>query len=433
MSAETTIAEQNAEQNAEQKKCVIVGSGHSAAQLCVSLTHAGRSGKIPVEITVIGDEPHAPYHRPPLSKTYLNPAAPEPLQFIRPENFYRENSIEMRLGKRVESIDRQAKQVCLGGETIPYDVLALATGSTHRRPPIPGIDHPDVLTLQTAAQADVIRDRIRSDRCVVVIGAGFIGLEFAASLRKLGVRVAVLERMERVLSRVTSLDVSRFFEAMHRHHGVELHTSVNVTAVDEVEGRLVVRTENGSDFTADFVVVGAGAAPNDQLARQAGLDVDNGVRVNEYNQTSDPDIYAMGDCCNQFHPIYSAQLRIESVQNALDQAKTVAASILGKPVKQNTMPWFWSDQYDVKLQIAGVSTGFDQCLIRGSAKLGESFSAWYLKQGRLLAVDAINDARAYAVAGKLIPTGMCPRLELITDTNITPKELLQSAKEESNA
>jgi 3-phenylpropionate/trans-cinnamate dioxygenase ferredoxin reductase subunit len=415
--------------NSEFKDCVIVGSGHSAAQLCASLTQAGWPGKI----TLIGDEPHAPYHRPPLSKSYLNPESPEPLQYIRPESFYREHEIELVLGSRVESIDREAKKVRLGDQSIGYDVLTLATGSTHCRPPIAGIDHHKVLTLQTAAQADVIREKIRGNSSVVVIGAGFIGLEVAASLRKLGVDVVVLERMERVLSRVTSAPVSNFFEQLHRGHGVDLRTGVNVTAIDEVHGKLVVRTEVGPEFTADFVVVGAGAAPNDQLAKHARLEVDNGILVNEHNQTSDPDIYAMGDCCNQFHPIYETRLRLESVQNALDQAKTVAASIVGQPVKQNTLPWFWSDQYDVKLQIAGVSTDYDQCLIRGTAEPGKPFSAWYLKQGRLLAVDAINDSRAYAVASKLIPSGLCPQLDLIVDTNCTPKELLQSANEAKNA
>lgn len=411
------------------KRCVIVGGGHSAAQLCVSLTQANWSGRI----TIVGDEPHAPYHRPPLSKSYLNPEASHSLQHIRPDNFYADHRIEMLLGSSVDSIDRAAKRVMVGDQTVEYDILVLATGSKHGRPPITGIDHDRVFTLQTASQADVIRDQIRSDSSVVIIGAGFIGLEVAASLRKQGVHVMVLERMDRVLSRVTSTQVSRFFEKLHRQNEVELHTSVNVSTVEEVQGKLFVRTDDGRMFEADFVVVGVGATPNDQLARRAGLDVQNGIIVNQHNQTCDADIYAMGDCCNQFHPIYQTRLRLESVQNAIDQAKTVAASIAGNSEVQNSLPWFWSDQYDVKLQIAGVSTGYDQCLIRGTAEPAESFSAWYLKRGRLIAVDAVNDSRAYAVASKLIPAGLCPDREMIVDPDRSAKDLLQSAKKAKHA
>lgn len=415
--------------NTPNKHCVIVGAGHSAAQLCTSLVQADWPGRI----TVIGDEPHVPYHRPPLSKSYLNPKAPEPLQSIRPESFYSEHSIELLLGCRVESIDREARQVGLGDRTITYDVLTLATGSKHNRPPIPGIDHSNVFTLQTAEQADVIREEIQPDSSVVVIGAGFIGLEVAASLRKLGVNVSVLERMDRVLSRVTSPQVSGYFDAMHRQHGVDLRTGVSVLSIDEVEGRMVVQTESGDKFNADFVVVGAGAAPNAQLANDAGLTVENGIAVDEFNRTSDPNIYAMGDCCNQFRPLYNTSLRLESVQNAVDQAKTVAAAIAGKPEPHNALPWFWSDQYDVKFQTAGISTGYGQCLIRGELQPGESFSVWYLKDGRLIAVDAVNDSRSYAVASKVIPAGQCPDHALIADPSVSPKELLQSARESKHA
>jgi 3-phenylpropionate/trans-cinnamate dioxygenase ferredoxin reductase component len=431
-----------------KQRCVIVGSGHAAAQLCVSLTDAGWPGTI----TFIGDEPELPYHRPPLSKSYLTPQSTESLQSIRPDGFYKQHAIELLLGKRVESIDRERKQIRVGGELINYDVLVLATGSTHQRPPIEGINDQDVLTLQTAAQADLMRAKVQDGGSVVVIGAGFIGLEVAASLRKFGVQVIVLERMERVLSRVTSPAVSDFFAQLHRHHGVELYTNMSVTSVTRANGKLVVQSADGSQFNADFVVVGAGATPNDQLAKQAGLKLDNGIEVNEFNQTSDPSIYAIGDCCNQFHSLYQTRLRLESVQNANDQAKSAAASIMaglhaagnaasnaacndasGNVIKPSTLPWFWSDQYDTKLQIAGISTGYDQCLIRGDAILDSadpkpSFSAWYLKQGRLIAVDSVNDSRAYAVAGKLIPAGLCPPPELIVDTSCTHKELLQQAQ-----
>ena len=415
--------------NAKNERCVIVGSGHSAAQLCVSLTQADWAG----QITLIGDEAHAPYHRPPLSKSYLNPDKPEALQLIRPKSFYTDHSIELLLGQRAESIDTEERVVVLADRSISYDNLVLATGSTHRRPPISGIDHPNVLTLQNAQQADSLRERVSPKATVVIIGAGFIGLEVASSLRKLHAQVVVLERVDRVLSRVTSPQVSSYFEAMHRRHGVDLHTGVSVTAIDEVDGKMAVYTEDDRMFSADFVVVGAGATPNDQLAADAGLVVDNGIVVDEYNRTSDAHIYAMGDCCNQFRSQFNRRMRLESVQNAVDQAKTVAAAIIGQPKPHDALPWFWSDQYDVKFQTAGISTGYDQCLIRGSMEQGEHFSAWYLKDDRLIAVDAVNDSRAYAVAGKLIPIGQCPSPELIVDPNVTPKQLLLSAKEAMHA
>lgn len=410
-------------------RCVVIGAGHAAAQLCVSLTDAGWPGSI----TVIGDEPHAPYHRPPLSKTYLSPSAPEPLQWIRPAQFYRDHDITLMLGERVASIDRATKSVHLAQGAVEYDLLVLATGSRHSRPPLPGIDHPNVLTLQTAGQAELMRGRLRPQTSVIVIGGGFIGLEVAASLRKHETQVVVLERADRVLSRVTSPQVSHYFEALHRQHGVDLHTSVNVTAVAEEAGPMVVRTEAGDAFPADFVVVGAGAAANAELAKAAGLAVSNGIEVDQHNRTSDPAIYAMGDCCNQHHPRYGLRLRLESVQNALEQAKTVAASILEQPRAHDVLPWFWSDQYDVKLQTVGISTGYDQCLTRGEAEPGQPFSAWYFRAGRLVAVDAVNDSRMYAVAGKLLQAGLCPARALIGDSAVTAKMLLQSAQENPHA
>lgn len=415
--------------NTAGEHCVIIGAGHAAAQLCASLRQAGYEGGV----TLIGDEPFVPYHRPPLSKAQLDPNASDPVQPIRPQAFYEDNDISLRLGERVSSIDRQAKRVTLqSGGTLSYTALVLATGSTHRRPPVPGIDHERVHVLQTAAHADQVRDRIASAKSVVVIGAGFIGLEAAASLRKHGVGVTVLELADRVLSRVTCPEVSAYFEALHRRQGVDLRTGVMAQGVEETEGGKIVVKTDADGFAADFVIVGAGAAANDQLAAQAGLEVGNGVVVNEFNQTVDPSIYAIGDCCNQLNPIYGVPMRLESVQNATDQAKTAALSIAGQPKAHSALPWFWSDQYDVKFQIAGVSTGYDRVVVRGSATPGEPCSVWYVRdteQGpRLLAVDALNEPRAYMVAQKIIPTGGCPDLDLVADPNAEPKAILQSAK-----
>jgi len=423
----------------ESPQCVIVGAGHAAAQLCASL----KQSQWPGQITLVGDEPLLPYHRPPLSKAQLDPDAAEPVQLIRTEDFYASQGINLMLGERVDKIDRQAKQIVLKDQaledkTLDYDTLVICTGSTHRRPPIQGIDHSRVHVLQNAANAQAVRERIPTAKSVVVIGAGFIGLEAASSLRKLGVQVTVLELSDRVLSRVTSPEVSEYFEGLHKGHGVDLRTNIMAQGIEELpDGRLAVNTNDGQSFTADFVVVGAGAVANDGLAKAAGLETQNGIVVNEFNQTADPSIYAVGDCCNQISALYNTRMRLESVQNATDQAKTAALSIVGQPKAHTALPWFWSDQYDVKFQIAGISTGYDRYIVRGQPKPGQSFSVWYIQDQnqaknqpgpRLLAVDAINDPRAYMVAQKLIPTGRCPDLAMVADTNAEPKAILQSAQ-----
>jgi 3-phenylpropionate/trans-cinnamate dioxygenase ferredoxin reductase subunit len=407
--------------NPADQSCVIIGAGHAAAQLCASL----RQSEWPGRITLIGDEPIVPYHRPPLSKSHLDPAADASTQLIRPLSFYTLNKVDLKLGHRVRSIDRETRTVDVGHANIPYDMLVLSTGSSHRRPAITGIEHPRVLSLRTADDAAALRERIRDARRVAIIGAGFIGLEVAASLRKLGREVVVFETADRVLSRVTSPEVSSFFEALHRRHDVDLRTGVSITKIDERGGRLSLFAADESEVCrADLIVLGAGATPNGDLARLAGLETDNGIVVDDRNRTSDPAIYAMGDCCNQVHPIYQTRLRLESVQNATDQAKVVAAAICNQPASAPTLPWFWSEQYDVKLQIAGISTHYDQCVIRGCPEPGRAFSAWYLRQRRLIAVDAINDARAYVIGSKLIPRGAQPAAEVLTDTQRDLKELL---------
>ena len=279
----------------EAQHCVIVGAGHAAAQLAGSLRSEGWQGAI----TVFGDEPELPYHRPPLSKAQLDPELEEGLQLIKPAEFYAENQVTMRMGERVDQIDRSKKQVTVGDETLDYDVLVLSTGSVHRLPPIEGIDQDGVMTLRTAEDARRIKEAAQSAKRAVVVGAGFIGLEVAASLRKRGVAVSILELAPRVLSRVASPEISHFFEELHRQHDVDLRTGVQVSEVRKSAEGYEVLMSNGDSVSGDFVIMGTGAAASSALAEAAGLDVDNGILVNEFNQTSDPDIYAMGDCCNQ--------------------------------------------------------------------------------------------------------------------------------------
>ena len=406
-----------------EQHCVIVGAGHAAAQLCASL----RQAQWPGRITLVGDEPSVPYHRPPLSKSQLDPGADSPLQMIRPADFYATQQVELRLAHTARSIDRETRTVDVGQTKLPYDVLVLATGSLNRLPPITGIEHPRVFSLRTAADAEALRAQVQNAQHVAVIGAGFIGLEVASALRKIGRDVTVLEMANRVLSRVTSPAVSTYFESLHRKQGVNLRTGVSVSMIQEEEGQLILLEGDHSVVCrADLVVLGAGARPNDDLARLADLEVKNGILVDEANRTCDPAIFAMGDCCNQFRPLYQTRLRLESVQNATDQAKVIAAAICGLPLPAETLPWFWSDQYEVKLQIAGVSAGYDQCILRGVAEPGSSFSAWYLNEGRLIAVDAINDPRAYVIASKLILRGARPSPQVLADAGRELKELLPS-------
>ena len=408
-------------------RCVIIGAGHGAAQLCSSL----RQGGWEEGITLIGDEPTLPYHRPPLSKTLLDATRNHELTLIRPEAFFEDNGIEVLSATRAERIDRQNKTIIADGREIAYGKLVLATGSLHCRPPVSGVDHPRVFNLRTAEEASRIRDIAAKSSRAVIIGAGFIGLEVAASLRKLGLEVTVLELAPRVLARVTSPEVSNYFARLHRANGVDLRTGVSASAIVESGAELQVQCSDGDTIAGDFVVLGAGAVANASLAADAGLEVDNGVRVNGFNCTSDPDIYAIGDCCNQFHPLYQRNFRLESVQNAMDQAKTVAAALNGNPVAHQALPWFWSDQYDVKIQIAGMSADYDTVVIRGNPDADASFSAWYFKDGRFLAVDAINDSVAYAVGTKLLKAGKQPDPASITDISIETKHILNTTKSQT--
>ncbi len=406
--------------------CVIIGAGHGAAQLCASLRQEQWEGPV----TLIGAEPHLPYHRPPLSKTQLDPDGDTTLQLIRSEDFYTCHQINTKLGVRVSTIDRGRKTVKTDVGEIAYEKLVLCLGSLHRRPPIDGIGHEKVFVLQTAAHAEVLRAAAKPGARAVIIGGGFIGLEVAASLRQRGLDVTVLELAPRVLSRVTSPEVSGYFENLHRRHGVTLNTGVSVTGIKDGGSGLKVLTAEGQEFAADFVVLGAGATANTALAESAGLETANGILVDEFNRTSDPDIYALGDCCNQFRPLYQQRMRLESVQNAVDQAKTAAASLAGKAVPHDALPWFWSDQYDAKLQIAGVSTGYDRVILRGTTELGGDFSAWYYRGQKLLAVDAVNDSLAYAVGTKILKAALHPAQEDVADLNLETKQLHTKAKEQ---
>ncbi len=401
-----------------EQNCIIIGASHAASQCAMSLRQGGYEGSV----TVIGDEAELPYHRPPLSKDFLSGQKDLEAILLRPAALYADNNIEMKLSTRVSKIDRDAKTVTTDkGETLAYNKLVLCTGARVRKLPVPGADLPNVFYLRDSADVMKIKGAVGPGKRAVIIGGGYIGLETAASLRKLGVEVTVLEAMERILQRVTGPIMSDFYRRVHSEEGVNVLETVGASELAQDGDALNVLTGCGKNIPADFVIIGIGVIPNTELASEAGLDVGNGVNVNEFCQTSDPDIYAAGDVTFHHNPIYDMSLRLESVPNATEQAKTVAAHINGTPKPYNSLPWFWSDQYDLKLQIAGLSIGFDDIVIRGTVESGRSFAAFYFKGNKFIAVDAINSPREFAMGRMLLGQGKNLDKSLVGDEDVDLK------------
>jgi len=377
---------------------VIAGAGHAAGQLVVSLIQKQYNGKI----VLVGDEPYLPYQRPPLSKKFLAGALEAERLFVKPASFYDDADIELRLETEIGAIDRDRK--CLhssDGDEIPYDKLVLAPGSRARQLPVAGANLKCVHYLRSIADVDGIREDFQSGRRLVVVGAGYIGLEVAAVAQQAGLDVTVIEMANRVMSRVVSPEISDFYQIEHTNQGVRFRLSTGVSAFTGKKRVKSVTTSEDEDIPADLVVIGVGVLPNTELATEAGLDVDNGIVVDDHCRTGDPDIYAVGDCTSHPNAIYGRRLRLESVHNAVEQAKTAAANICGEDTSYSQVPWFWSDQYDLKLQIAGLSEGYDSVAIRGNP-VERSFSCLYLKENRLIAVDAINAPRDFVQSKQLI-------------------------------
>jgi 3-phenylpropionate/trans-cinnamate dioxygenase ferredoxin reductase component len=397
---------------------VIIGAGQAGAACAAKLRALGFQGNI----TLIGAEPAPPYQRPPLSKAYLLGEMEEERLWLRSPDFYAENAITLRLGQPVHSIDPVAKTVTLGDEVLTYDDLVLTTGSTPRRLPAAiGGGLEGVYTVRTLADVDAMRAEFQPGRRLVIVGGGYIGLEAAAVARKLGLDVTVLEMAPRILQRVAAPETSDHFRALHTAHGVKILES---TGLDRLLGDSRVtgaRLTGGAEIPADFVIVGVGILPGTGLAEAAGLAIENGIRTDEQGRTSDPNVWAAGDCAS--FPWKGGRLRLESVGNAIEQAEAVAENILGANKPYQAHPWFWSDQYDCKLQIAGLNTGYDRIVTRGP--VGEAVSFWYYKGEALLAVDAMNDPRAYMVGKRLIDMGKNPDPAAIADTAVELKTLLK--------
>lgn len=406
----------------QQEQCVIIGGSHAAAQVVSSL----RLNKWEGKITIVSADAFLPYHRPPLSKSYLSGEKNLEEILIRPPTFFERSDVEVILGTRVTAIDRAAKKVHLDNQTdLPYTKLVITTGAKVRKINIPGHNLPGVFYLRDLNDVDHIREFLGHAKDAVIIGGGYIGLEAASALRTLDMNVTVLEALPRVLQRVTAPEVSAFYTRVHGEEGVKILCNAAVQSIDGKYKVESVTCADGQVIKADVIIVGVGVIPDVELAEQAGLKVDNGLVVDEFARTNDPDILAAGDCTFHYNPIYDRHLRLESVQNATDQSRVAANTICGKLEPYRALPWFWSDQYDLKLQIAGLSQGFDQVVLRGSTETGRSFAAFYYKEGRLIAVDAINRPREFMACKKALAEQKTANPDMVADESVDIQDAFQ--------
>jgi 3-phenylpropionate/trans-cinnamate dioxygenase ferredoxin reductase subunit len=399
----------------------IVGAGHGGAQAAIML----RQQKFDGSIALIGDEPDYPYERPPLSKEYFAGEKPFERIMIRPGKFWAERDVSMMLGRRVTGVDAEQRELTFAdGETLAYGHLIWATGGTPRMVNCPGYDLSGVHAVRTRADVDAMMAKLDAVERVAIIGGGYIGLEAAAVLTKLGKHVVLLEALDRVLARVAGPELSHFYESEHRAHGVDLRTGVTIAGITGDQGRATgVELAGGETIPADMVIVGIGIIPAVEPLIEAGAEGGNGVLVDANCRTSLPDIFAIGDCAAHANPFADgATIRLESVQNANDQATVVAKTILGHPVPYDAIPWFWSNQYDLKLQTVGLSTGHDATIVRGEPAT-RSFSVVYLKDGRVIALDCVNATKDYVQGRKLIIGKTKPDPAKLADAAVPLKEL----------
>ena len=403
---------------------LIVGAGHAGAQAALAL----RQQKYEGSIALLGDEPEAPYERPPLSKEYFSGEKPFERILIRPLESWAERNVDLLLSRRVVKVDPAAHNVtCADGRTIGYGTLIWATGGRPRRLTLEGHDLKGIHTVRTRADVDAMTLELPQVTHVVVIGGGYIGLEAAAVLRKFGKEVTVLEALDRVLARVAGEPLSRFYEAEHRAHGVDVRLNVKVDSIQGKDGRVTgVRLADGSILPAEMVIVGIGIIPAVEPLLDAGAVGGNGVDVDALCHTALPGVYAIGDCAMHDNAFAGGRLRLESVQNANDQATAVAKTITGTPTPYHAVPWFWSNQYDLRLQTVGISTGYDKIVVRGDMA-SRSFSLVYLKEGRVLALDCINAAKDYMQGRALVIGRLSPPVEQLADPAVPLKTLVPAA------
>ncbi|MDD9732572.1 FAD-dependent oxidoreductase [Mameliella sp. AT18] len=396
----------------------IIGAGQAGAALAAKLRALGYDGRL----SLFGAEPVAPYQRPPLSKKYMLGEMALDRLFLRPESFYAEQEIDLFTDTRVASLDAKTRRLRLAdGREITADRIALTTGADPMRlPGAIGGDLPGVYTMRSLADADAAAHEFRAGRRALIVGGGYVGLEAAAVAAQQGVQVTLVETAPRILARVACAETATWIKALHAAHGVDIREGCGLDGLNQRGDTLSARLSNGSTLEVDFVICGIGVRPATALAEAAGLTIDNGIAVDDMGRTSAEGIYAAGDCCS--FPWKDRRIRLESVPNAIDQAEAVAAAMLGQPHPYVAKPWFWSDQYATKLQIAGLNTGYDRVVTRPGDKPGTQ-SHWYYRGSELLAVDAMNDPRAYMTGKRLIESGKSPLPKAVADTSVPLKDL----------
>lgn len=406
----------------EKQTTVIVGGGHAAGALMTTLLQK----KYQHEVILVGEEPHPPYQRPPLSKNYLAGDVDQASLYLKPRSVYESAGYQLRLGVRVDQVDRDSKTIRLSDQdTLKYDRLVLATGSHVRRLNAPGADLQGIYYLHDIADTDALRDQLAPGKRLVIVGGGYIGLEVAASAIKKGVNVTVLEAAERLMQRVTGPEVSEFFYTKHRDSGVDVRLNTAVIGLEAGDQGNVtgVTLANGSTVPADIVLVSIGVIPETALAEAAGLPCDDGIVVDEFTRTGDPSILAIGDCTRHRNLFFDKMQRLESVANAVDQARTAAATLMGEKKPYDSAPWFWSNQYDVRLQMVGLSQNHDQRVLRGCIE-DEEFAVFYLREGCVISVDAVNLPMAFMVGKKLVHLGKKVNAEALGDLDCELKSLV---------
>ena len=400
-------------------KIVIVGAGHCGGQLAARLRAEGFEG----EVVLVGEESHVPYQRPPLSKQFVAGEVDLDRVHLRPAEFYASQNVELILGARVVAVDRDAHEVRLAdARSIAYDKLVLATGARPKKMPVPGSELAGVDYLRHLDHADTLRGRFEPGVRLAVVGGGYIGLELAAVAATKGMTVSVLEMESRLMSRVVAEPVSEFYRRLHEDAGVDVRTGARVVAFEGGNAVERVVLEGGAVVDVDLVTIGIGVEPNVELALECGLAAADGIEVDEFGRTGDADIYAAGDCSNHPSALYGRRVRLESVHNAMAQAKVVAANLCGNQTAYDEVPWFWSDQYDVKLQIAGLSEGFDETVVRGDPRTA-SFTVFYLADGAIIAADTVNAMRDHLACRALVTKRARVAAEVLADTAVELKSL----------
>ena len=404
-------------------KVVIIGGGHAGANVAFSLRKDGFEG----EIDILSNEEFLPYHRPPLSKDFLKKNIEIEKLFFKPESFYAEHNISFHPNLLIDSVDTSAKEIRSDHMKFSFDYLVFATGASPRLLSMPNADAKNLFYLRKISDVIDIHAELESAKNIVLIGGGYIGLEVASAMVDLGLKVTIIEAEDRILKRVTSPELSTFYQSTHEAKGVKIICNAKVNGL-LAENHIInsIELESGEKIPADAVLAGIGAIPNTQLAEQAGLDCNNGITTDQYCRTSNPYVLAAGDCTNSFNALLNQSIRLESVPNALSQAKVVSSSIIGNELYNKELPWFWSDQYDLKLQMAGLSSGFDESVILGNIDAAE-FIVCYGKDGHLIAVDSVNQSKQFMLFKRALSNGFMLEMSLIKNKDFQPESIFSGS------